>query len=70
MNMNSKKMMGVIALVALFAIALSVGMGVAHAQGACYPAQLHPAGDIVVRWGRFGAYEIVVPCVHWYTACN
>lgn len=59
----------VIALIA-FVVLLVGGAAMAHAQPVCFPAQLHPAGDITVIYTPFGPRTVILPCVHWVTRCN
>jgi len=53
-----------IAAAALTALLFGVGAVAAHAQGVCYPVQLHQAD-----WfpGPFGGYYGA--CIHWVTRC-
>jgi hypothetical protein len=64
-----KKILGAVALIALFAVGLSVGMGAAHAQGVCYSVALHPF-DWQPVYTPFGTRWVKVPCVHIVTQCQ
>ena len=55
----------IVATALVTAIAVSVGVSVAHAQGFCYRTTVH-FSDVV-----FGPYgPVYVPCIHWVTVCR
>ena len=66
----TKTKMRVIAMVALFTLALIVGAASAHAQVFCQLVQAHPDGDLRNVRGPYGWYQVIVPCIHWIRVCN